>query len=133
MSVYLKLPVAVGVTLFCPDGRVTLPLHEFPSAPPPEAVHDVAPTVCQLTVKGVPVTTLAGAEIEAVIACWTVTVRGVALTAGGPVLLSPSQTKVNCDAPTLPPVYVLVPSDSPPTRLTSKTPCGCVPTAPCPR
>lgn len=39
----------------------------------PEALHDVAPTVCQLTGKGVPVTALTGAEIEAVIACWTET------------------------------------------------------------
>ena len=87
--------------MICPDGSVTLPLHEVPSAPPQDALHDAAPLVCQLTVKGAPVTALAGAEIVAVraAACWTVTVRGVALTAGGPVLFSPSQTKVNCDAP----------------------------------
>ena len=62
--------------LICPDGRVTLPLHDVPSAPPPEALHEVAPALCQLTVKGVPVTALAGAEIEAVnaTACLTVTV-----------------------------------------------------------
>ena len=42
------------------------PLREVPSAPPPEALHDDAPAVCQLRVNGVPVTASAGAEIEAV-------------------------------------------------------------------
>ena len=89
---------------FCPEGRDTLPLHEVPSAPPPDAVHDVAPVVCQLSVKGVPVTALAGAETATVIPCWTVTVCGVALTTGL-LLFAPSQKKVNCTAPTPLPEY----------------------------